>query len=290
MPRSQRSGRNAPQFAIASTATISCTASSTRSWSGTPGWCAAKAGPNPSGHSANPRQHSGASGSSAATARMVSTASARWSSAPGSAPRNRIASSSREARIESPRLRQIPPIDRTVTQQPAAMLRIRGDRMGEGAGGPDRHGADIQHPLPTRWRPRRHTPRPRGGRIGQQSGMRPMLGVFGQHPAHQIGNRRRQARIPHQGREAAQFQLAANDGGVVQPLPAAHGPGPAPATSPPAHTRHRRSCRRHGRKPGRSRHKVVHIWPAAGWRAGRPRRRPTSPHRADRRGTDYPAG
>ena len=199
--------------------------------------------PGPSGQTAMPRQHSGASGSS--TPPPASAGRRR----PRVPARRRVAvrtrSSTRVAVAASPTPRRSQ-WSRAVAQCLHALGRwlavasARARASQTPAGQSAAAGRDA-----AAW-PRRVAPRAPAGRRAARR--RPVVGILGQHAADQIADRRAAApRRP--GPRTAPIELAADHRRVVEP---ASGTRPSASTSRSrrARRRHRRCCPRPGRRAG----------------------------------------
>ena len=103
-----------------------------------------------------------------------------------------------------------------VPERSDTAVRLLGDRMGEGSGVPGGGAADGQRARRLTRGTGRDPPAARGGGVEQHGGGRAVIRVLGQHAAGEIGDQRGQARVPRDGGEAAEFELATQHGGGVE--------------------------------------------------------------------------
>ena len=106
--------------------------------------------------------------------------------------------------------------DRTTAQGMDARFRLPSHGVTKRTCIPDLDPRHRHCPLCATRRAGSDTPAARAGRVEQQARRRPMFGILGEHAANQIADDRWQMPVAQQGSIRSHFELAANNGRLVQ--------------------------------------------------------------------------
>jgi hypothetical protein len=132
----------------------------------------------------------------------------------GAAEVQRIFEAGREGRFTDAAAE--PGIDGAAAHETRALFGVAGESIGKGAGVPGALQPDLEGSLAAAGRPGGDAAGPCRHRIGEKRGRWAVLRVFGEHAAGNVCDGGRQAVITDEGGEAAEFELATDDAGVVE--------------------------------------------------------------------------